>query len=83
MHKQLELFSQEEIQDSIKESNLNLEFEIQNRKYIGSKYRLVNFICKVILSKVKEINTFIDGFSGTGTVAHTFIDYAKKIINRQ
>lgn len=48
------------------------KFEIHNRKYIGSKKKLLPFIEEVILNKVKNIDIFIDGFSGTGVVAEIF-----------
>lgn len=55
-------------------------FSINNRKYIGSKYRLLHFLEKIIVSKVKNIKTFVDGFSGTGVVAHHFRKFSKKVI---
>jgi len=59
----------------------DLTFDINNRKYIGSKYKLLKFIENTILSKVAQINIFIDGFAGTGVVANHFKKYAKKIIS--
>lgn len=56
-------------------------FDINNRKYMGSKYRLLDFITQIILSKVKKINVFIDGFAGTGVVGNNFRKYSKKIIS--
>ena len=55
-------------------------FNINNRKYIGSKYRLLDFIEEIILNKVKKINTFCDIFAGTGVVANHFKQYSKQVI---
>jgi adenine-specific DNA-methyltransferase len=55
-------------------------FQIQNRKYLGSKHRLLTFIREVILSLAAPIGVFIDGFAGTGIVAYHFRSYADKII---
>lgn len=61
-------------------SFLNNSLNINNRKYLGSKQRLLNFISSVILEKSPQIETFIDGFAGTGVVANHFKKYARKII---
>lgn len=59
----------------------NFTFDINNRKYIGSKFKLLKFIERIILSKLNRIDIFIDGFAGTGVVANYFKKYAKKIIS--
>jgi adenine-specific DNA-methyltransferase len=56
-------------------------FEIHNRKYIGAKYRLLDFLSGVILKRLKKIGVFIDGFAGTGVVGHHFNRYADKVIS--
>ena len=53
---------------------------IQNRKYLGSKFRLLDFLERAIRSQTGAIGTFIDGFSGTGVVAHHFRKFAGRII---
>ena len=42
---------------------------LQNRKYIGSKVRLLDFIEQEILLAAGGIESFFDGFAGTGVVA--------------
>ena len=42
---------------------------LQNRKYIGSKVRLLDFIEQEILLAAGGIGSFFDGFAGTGVVA--------------
>ncbi len=60
----------------LKDERINLN----NRKYIWSKYKLLPFIEKVILNKIPNIDTFIDWFSWTGVVGNHFRKYSKKII---
>ncbi len=52
----------------------------QNRKYLGSKYRLLDFITETILTRTGGIEVFVDPFAGTGVVAAGFRRYAVKII---
>ena len=52
--------------------------DINNRRYLGNKYKLLSFITNVVKSECEDINTVADIFSGTGAVASAFID--KKII---
>ncbi|MGE5674988.1 MAG: DNA adenine methylase [Mycobacterium leprae] len=45
---------------------------IQNRKYIGSKHHLLEFIAGIVAEKAPEARSFADLFAGTGVVAHHF-----------
>lgn len=56
-------------------------FSLNNRKYLGAKYRLLNFITETVLSRVPVIDTFIDGFAGTGVVGNHFRRYARCIVS--
>lgn len=47
---------------------------INNRRYLGNKYKLLPFIKSVIDSECKGIETFTDIFAGTGAVASAFQD---------
>lgn len=51
---------------------------INNRRYLGSKYKLLPFIKKIVEENCDNINTVADIFSGTGAVASAFTD--KKVI---
>ena len=54
---------------------LNLkQFFINNRRYLGNKYSLTNFIKKIVEENCKNINTVADVFSGTGSVSDIFKD---------
>lgn len=52
--------------------------QINNRRYLGNKYKLLGFIKSVVESECTGINTVADIFAGTGSVASAFSD--KKLI---
>lgn len=54
--------------------------DIGNRKFLGSKQRLIAFIEKSVLERVPNMGIFCDGFSGTGVVANCFKMHADHII---
>jgi adenine-specific DNA-methyltransferase len=45
---------------------------VQNRKYIGSKYHLLEFIDGVVAERAPEARSFGDLFCGSGVVAGHF-----------
>lgn len=51
-----------------------MTFNINSRRYLGNKYKLLSFIRKVVDENCKDINVVCDIFSGTGSVASAFID---------
>lgn len=46
--------------------------KINNRRYLGNKYRLLSFIQKVVEDECENVNTVVDIFAGTGVVASGF-----------
>lgn len=52
--------------------------KINNRRYLGNKYKLLDFIKGTVERECCGINTVADIFAGTGSVASAFID--KKLI---
>ncbi|WP_035810648.1 DNA adenine methylase [Jeotgalicoccus saudimassiliensis] len=58
----------------------NTKFNINNRRYLGSKYKLLNFISKVVEENCENVHTVADIFGGTGVVADRFKAEGKKII---
>ena len=52
--------------------------QINNRRYLGNKYKLLDFIKSTVNRECSAINTFADIFAGTGSVASAFSD--KKLI---
>lgn len=51
---------------------------INNRRYLGNKYKLLDFIRSIVKEECGGINTVADIFAGTGAVASAFTD--KKLI---
>lgn len=52
--------------------------KINNRRYLGNKYKLLDFIMSTVQRECTGINTVADIFAGTGSVASAFLD--KKLI---
>lgn len=51
---------------------------IQNRRYLGNKFKLLPFIDRIVKQECKNINTVADIFAGTGVVCSLF--KGKKLI---
>ena len=47
---------------------------INNRRYLGNKYKLLPFITRVVEAECPQVETVADIFSGTGAVASAFQD---------
>ena len=60
-------------QDSVETNFLTPLTEIQNRRYLGNKFKLLDFITKVVNENCTNTEIFADIFAGTGTVASAFI----------
>lgn len=54
--------------------------KIQNRRYTGSKYKLMPWIKKLILKYCTEHDSLFDVFGGTGVVTASLLDITKKCI---
>ncbi len=52
--------------------------KINNRRYLGNKYKLLDFIRNTVADECNSINTVADIFAGTGSVASAFAN--KKLI---
>ena len=52
---------------------------INNRRYIGSKARMLNFIADTIKKEKIEFSSFLDLFGGTGIVGDFFNNQKTKI----
>ncbi len=75
----------EKIKNTLSEKNEQLVEEtkfkttqINNRRYLGNKYKLLDFIKSIVKTECSGINTVADIFAGTGSVASAFKD--KKLI---
>lgn len=58
----------------------NSEIQIQNRRYLGAKSRLLDFIQKVVDEHTENVNAVADIFGGTGVVANHFYQQGRDII---
>ena len=54
--------------------------QIHSRRYLGSKYKLIPLIKKVIKKECESFTTFADIFAGTGVVADAFNSANTKVI---
>ncbi len=55
------------------------KLEINNRRFLGSKYKLLNFIEETVNQHCKDIKSVIDVFSGTGVVGNLFLKDGKEV----
>ncbi|QSF35963.1 Dam family site-specific DNA-(adenine-N6)-methyltransferase (plasmid) [Priestia megaterium] len=55
--------------------------KIQQRRYLGSKAKLLNFISDILKKEKIEYNRFVDLFGGTGVVGHYFNKSSEIIMN--
>jgi adenine-specific DNA-methyltransferase len=49
-------------------------FEINNRRYLGNKFKLIPFIRRVVDEECGDVRSVLDAFSGTGSVSFAFFD---------
>lgn len=54
-----------------------MAFKINNRRYTGSKFKIVNWIKTILNEECKDCNSFCDLFAGTGVVTNSVIDKYK------
>lgn len=47
-------------------------FQLQNRRYLGNKYKLLGFIEDIVNQKCGSVTSFCDIFAGTGVVGERF-----------
>jgi len=56
-------------------------FQIQNRRFLGNKHKLLNFIVDIVTCQCGEIKSLCDIFAGTGVVGHRFNTKHIKVIS--
>ncbi len=54
---------------------------IQNRRYLGNKYKLLDFIEETIEEHCPGVESLFDVFAGTGVVAYHFMDRMRVVTN--
>lgn len=57
------------------------KFNLSNRRFLGSKTKLLSFIHEVVENNCADISTIADIFGGTGVVGYSFIEDRNIIIN--
>lgn len=57
--------------------------QIQSRRYLGNKFKLLSFIREIIEKKCKGYRSICDIFAGTGVVGSEFNEEGTKIINNE
>lgn len=50
------------------------KFNISSRRYLGNKYKLLNWIKEIVDENCTQVYSVFDVFSGTGSVAYAFKD---------
>lgn len=55
--------------------------QIQNRRYLGNKFKLIDFIQETVDNVCPDVHSVFDVFAGTGIVAYSFMDRARIIAN--
>lgn len=56
-------------------------FQIQNRRFLGNKFKLLNFIEEIVTLKCVGFESFCDIFAGTGVTGEHFNEQRVKIIS--
>ena len=52
---------------------------INNRRFLGSKYKLLNFIENTVNKNCQEVKSVADVFAGTGVVGSLFLKRGKEV----
>lgn len=58
----------------VNDNRLYKTSQINNRRYLGNKYKLLPFISGVVREECPDIEVFADIFAGTGAVSSAFTD---------
>ena len=55
------------------------KLEINNRRFLGSKYKLLSFIEDTVNDHCKDVKSVVDVFAGTGVVGSLFLKKGKEV----
>ncbi len=66
---------------SYEKRNIPGIFQMQNRRYLGNKYKLLGFIEDIVNEKCNGFDSICDIFSGTGVVGERFNEKNVKVIS--
>ena len=76
-----EYIKKNKVENAVEQYEITKDYKtikINNRRYLGNKYKLLPFITKIVEEECNNINTVADIFAGTGAVASAFVN--KKLI---
>jgi adenine-specific DNA methylase len=76
----LDLESDQKISTFIKPVRSRELFSIENRRFLGNKFKLLEFISTVIEENTNRVNSICDIFAGTGVVGHYLSTTNNKVI---
>ncbi len=68
------------VMPKIQNQNPTRYFQLQNRRYLGNKYKLLDFIEEIVEKNCTKVDSLCDIFAGTGVVGHHFNNTKTKII---
>ena len=74
------LIEEKKAKSESKQNKTDKFVQIHSRRYLGSKYKLIPLIKKVIKKECESFTTFADIFAGTGVVADAFNSANTKVI---
>ena len=72
-------FLEQEISKNIA-TKTNNYYQLHNRRYIGNKQKLLDWIFSIIKQDCQDIESFTDIFAGTGIVSSVAINEYKEVI---
>lgn len=78
--KEIELLLDKKSNTNTKKKIKIEKYSLNNRRYLGSKYKLLNFINNTVVNNCEDIESIADIFGGTGVVADLFYNQGKTII---
>lgn len=70
----LQSYIDRKAESSFKKKKPDKDIEIQNRRYLGAKTRLLDFIDQVVAEHTENVKSVADVFAGTGIVSKYFMD---------
>lgn len=68
------------VQKDNNERDMLSKFSIGNRRYLGAKTRMLDFIGRVVEENTNDVRSIADIFGGTGAVANYFYTRRKNIV---
>ena len=55
-------------------------YQLESRRYIGCKSKLIDWIFETIIAETHDVHSFCDIFAGTGSVAHHALEFYERVL---